>query len=68
MSKPVKEITGSLGYQLERGFRAFVCETNGDTLMTSQVVDIRNETTEGVEIETQNTIYKLTYATVQAAA
>ncbi len=66
--KPVKEITGSLSYQLERGFRAFVQETSGDTLMTSQVVDIRNETTEGVEIETQNTIYKLTYATVQAAA
>ena len=68
MSKPVKEIKGSLSYQLERGFRAFVRETNGDTLMTSQVVDIRNETTEGVEIETQNTIYKLTYVTVQAAA
>lgn len=68
MSKPVKEITGSLSYQLERGFRAFVKETNGDTLMTSQVIDIRNETTEGVEIETRNTIYKLTYATVQAAA
>lgn len=68
MSKPVKEIKGSLSCQLERGFRAFVQETNGDTLMTSQVVDIRNETTEGVEIETRNTIYKLTYATVQAAA
>lgn len=68
MSKPVKEITGSLSYQLERGVRAFVKETNGDTLMTSQVIDIRNETTEGVEIETRNTIYKLTYATVQAAA
>ena len=68
MSKSVKEIKGNLSYPLERGFRAFVRETNGDTLMTSQVVDIRNETTEGVEIETQNTIYKLTYATVQAAA
>ena len=42
MSKPVKEIKGSLSYQLERGFRAFIRETNGDTLMTSQVVDIRN--------------------------
>ena len=68
MSKPVKEITGILIYQLERGFRAFVQETNGDTLMTSQVVDVRNETADGVEFETLNTIYKLTYDVAQAAA
>lgn len=30
-------------------------------LFTSQVVDVRNQTENGVEIETQNTIYKLTY-------
>ena len=37
-------------------------------LFTSQVVDVRNENSNGVEIETMNTIYKLTYATVQEAA
>lgn len=68
MSKPVKEITGSLRYHLEKGYRAFVQETSGETIMTSQVVDIRNETLSGVEIETQNTIYKLTYGVVEAAA
>ena len=68
MSKPIIEITGSLGYPLECGFRAFIKKEKGDMLFTSQVVDVRNETTEGVEIETQNTIYKLTYSAVQAAA
>ena len=66
--KPVVEITGMLCYELEKGYRAFVRKTNGEPLMTSLVVDIRNKTTEGVEIETQNTIYKLTYATVPTAA
>ena len=30
-------------------------------LFTSQVVDVRNETKTGMEIETRNTIYKLTF-------
>lgn len=66
--KPIVEISGSLYYELKTGYRAFIQDTSGESLMTSQVVDIRNETTDGVEIETQNTIYKLTYATVQTAA
>ena len=66
--KPVIEIKGNLGYELECGFRAFIKGEDGNMLFTSQVVDIRNENSNGVEIETQNTIYKLTYATVQAAA
>lgn len=66
--KPVIEIKGNLGYKLECGFRAFIKGEDGNMLFTSQVVDIRNENSNGVEIETQNTIYKLTYATVQAAA
>lgn len=66
--KPIVEITGMLCYELEKGYRAFVRQTNGEPIMTSQVVEIRNETADGVEIETQNTIYKLTYATVPTAA
>lgn len=67
-NKRVEEIKGSLSYQVEKGYRAFIQKTSGETIMTSQVVDVRNETSDSVEIETQNTIYKLTYATVQTAA
>jgi len=66
--KPIVEITGNLCYELQKGFRAFVQETGGKGIMTSQVLEIRNETTEGVEFETLNTIYKLTYDVAQAAA
>lgn len=65
--KPIIEISGNLGYKLERGYRAFICKEEGDTLFTSQVIDIRNETAGGIEIETQNTIYKLTYTSENAA-
>ena len=65
--KPVIEISGSLGYKAERGYRAFNCREEGKMLFTSQVIDIRNETADGIEIETQNTIYKLTYSAKNAA-
>lgn len=67
MSKPIIEITGNLGYPVECGYRAYIKKNKGDMLFTSQVVDVRNETSNGVEIETRNTIYKLTYAEEIAA-
>lgn len=67
MSKPIIEITGKLSYPLECGYHAFIKKNKGDMLFTSQVVDVRNETSSGVEIETRNTIYKLTYADEIAA-
>ena len=67
MSKPIIEITGSLGYPIECGFRAMIKKYKGDMLFTSQVVDVRNETANGVEIETRNTIYRLTYERETAA-
>ena len=66
--KPVIEIKGNLGYKLECGFRAFIKKEDGNMLFTSQVVDVRNENSNGVEIETMNTIYKLTYDVAQAVA
>lgn len=66
--KPVVEITGNLGYPLECGYRAFIKSEKGGMLFTSQVIDVRNETSSGVEIETRNTIYKLTYDAARAAA
>lgn len=65
--KPVIEISGSLGYKAECGYRAFIRRGEGKMLFTSQVIDIRNETADDVEIETQNTIYKLTYSAKNAA-
>lgn len=49
--KPIVEITGILCYELNSGFRAFVQETSGSGIITSQVVDVRNETADGVEFE-----------------
>ena len=66
--KQIVELTGTLCYELKEGFRAFVQETSGKGIITSQVVEIRNETTKGVEFETLNTIYKLTYDDAQVAA
>ena len=59
--KPVKEIMGNLGHPIEVGYRAFIKQEKGTMLFTSQVVDVRNETQIGMEIETRNTIYKLTF-------
>lgn len=59
--KPVKEIMGNLGHPVEVGYRAFIKQEKGTMLFTSQVVDVRNETQTGMEIETRNTIYKLTF-------
>lgn len=65
--KPIIEITGRIEYPLERGFRAFIKQGNGTMLFTSQVVEVRDNTEYGVTIETQNTIYKLTYVAENAA-
>lgn len=65
--KPIIEITGRIEYPLERGFRVFIKQENGTMLFTSQVVDVRDNTEYGITIETQNTIYKLTYVAENAA-
>lgn len=45
-NKRIEEIKGKLSYNLEKGCRAFIQIMNGEALMTSQVVDIRNKTTD----------------------
>lgn len=59
--KKTKELTGCLGYKLARGKGAVIRCTDGMSYYTSDVVDIRNVTANGVEIETKNTIYKLSF-------
>lgn len=50
-----------MGHKLARGKGAVIKCTDGVSYYTSNVVDIRNVTANGVEIETQNTIYKLNF-------
>ena len=59
--KKTKELTGCLGHKLARGKGAVIKCTDGVSYYTSDVVDIRNVTANGVEIETMNTIYILNF-------
>ena len=61
--KKTKELTGCMGHKLARGKGAVIKCIDGVSYYTSDVVDIRNVTANGVEIETQNTIYKLNFPT-----
>ena len=57
--KPVKEVKGRFAYEPQVGVRSMIyCEDK--QIWTSMVVDILNVTDECVEIETLNTIYKVT--------
>ena len=60
-AKKIKELTGCLGHKLARGKSAVVNCSDGISYYTSDVVDIRNVTANGVEIETMNTIYILNF-------
>ena len=60
-AKKIKELTGCLGHKLTRGKSAVINCSDGVSYYTSDVVDIRNITANGVEIETQNTIYILSF-------
>ena len=59
--KPIKEIYGNPAFLPAIGSRAVVYCEGDRTMITSTVVDVRNLTEKGVEIETKNTVYKLTY-------
>ena len=61
--KPMKEICGNLVFEPVVGNRAVICCNDGNTLFTSTVAAIRNATDRGMELETRNTVYKLTYDT-----
>jgi len=51
-AKKIKELTGCLGHKLTRGKSAVINCSDGVSYYTSDVVDIRNITANGVEIET----------------
>ena len=57
--KPVKEIKGKFAFEPQIGVRSVIyCEDK--QIWTSMVVGILNATDKCVEIETLNTIYKVT--------
>ena len=60
-AKKIKELTGCLGHKLARGKSAVINCSDGVSYYTADVVDIRNVTANGVEIETMNTIYVLNF-------
>ena len=59
--KKTVEITGILGQGVKVGNRAVIHSKGGHSYYTSQVVDVLERTSSGIEIETLNTIYKITY-------
>lgn len=60
--KPMKEISGNFVFEPVVGKRAVICCNDGNILYTSVVAAICNANDRGIEIETRNTIYKLTYS------
>lgn len=59
--KKTVEVNGVLGHNATRGNRAVIHSADGPSYYTSKVVDLRNESKTGIEIETLNTIYKIIY-------
>lgn len=59
--KKIIELKGVLGQNVIKGNRAVIFCVSGPSYYTSKVVDVRNESKVGIEIETLNTIYKITY-------
>ena len=58
-----KKLCGNLAFEPAVGNRSVICCNDGNALFTSTVAAIRNATDKGIEIETRNTVYKLTYDT-----
>lgn len=59
--KKIIELKGVLGQNVTKGDRAVIFGVSGPSYYTSTVVDVRNESKVGIEIEILNTIYRITY-------
>lgn len=60
MKKTIK-VRGFLGRAVVKGERASICCDDSAHYLTSKVVDVRNDNATGIEIETMNSVYKVTY-------
>ena len=60
MKKTIK-VRGFLGRAAVVGDRASICCDDGSHYLTSPVVSVRNDSATGIEIETMNSVYKVTY-------
>ena len=54
--KKTVEVNGVLGQNATKGNRAVIHSAEGPSYYTSKVVDVRNESKAGIEIETPGTI------------
>ncbi len=58
--KQVKYVSGELGI-VEKGKRGMIYSTDGKIIFTSEIVDLKNKTEHGIDIETLNSVYKVSY-------
>ena len=59
--KKIVRVRGFLGRTAVVGDRASICCDDGSHYLTSPVVGVRNDSDTGIEIETMNSVYKVTY-------
>lgn len=59
--KKIIRVRGFLGRAAVVGDRASICCDDGSHYLTSPVVGVRNDSATGIEIETMNSVYKVTY-------
>lgn len=62
--KKIIKVRGFLGRAAVVGDRASICCDDGSHYLTSPVVGVRNDNAAGIEIETMNSVYKVTYVSV----
>ena len=60
MKKTIK-VRGFLGRAAVVGDRASICCDDGSHYLTLPIVGVRNDSATGIEIETMNSVYKVTY-------
>lgn len=59
--KKIVRVRGFLGRAAVVGDRASICCDDGSHYLTSPVVGVRNDSDTSIEIETMNSVYKVTY-------
>lgn len=59
--KPVIELKGNLAYEPVIGERVMILQDGSPKYYTSTLMAVHNRKKSGIELETRNTIYKITY-------
>lgn len=59
--KPVVKLKGNLAYEPVIGERVMILQDGNPKYYTSKLVAVHNRKKSGIELETKNTMYKITY-------